>query len=562
MKKIITFILCFVTVNIFAQQPVGSHIRSMAEWEEVQAFCVSWKPSDTEIKKNLIDIIKAAKSQCRVMIMTSTPATVQTELNNANVDTNNISIVTSNVDRIWVRDYGPNSVYLNSVDSLVMLDWKYNRNRPSDDTVVPKKIANFLNIPFIKNSIAPFDLVNTGGNYMTDGLGTAFASKLILDENDGIGDNIPTTPKTEPEVDAIMKNFMGISRYVKMEILPYDLIHHIDMHMKLLDEETLLVGQYPDGVADGPQIEANLQYVLSQKMSVFGTPYRVVRIPMPPDAGGSFPDSNGDYRTYANASFVNKSILVPFYEQKYDTVAQRIWQENMPGYQIIGINNCNSIITQSGAVHCITKEIGVTNPLLIVHQRLRDVTVSKPQGYSVNATIKHKSGVSEATIWYKTSLNGNYLPLAMNITDATNNIWSGTIPEQINGTSVYYYIAAVSTSGKQIARPMPAPEGYWKFKILISNSANEIEKAPQMLDIYPNPASSITCIPVISGVETYSKINLKDILGRDVETIFEGRIPVGESRYFLHAERYAAGVYFVTFSANSGKIWTQKLVIR
>lgn len=48
-----------------------------------------------------------------------------------------------------------------------------------------------------------------------------------------------------------------------METLPYDGIHHIDMHMKLLDEETLLVSKYPTGVADGPQIEANIQYVLN-----------------------------------------------------------------------------------------------------------------------------------------------------------------------------------------------------------------------------------------------------------------------------------------------------------
>lgn len=38
---------------------------------------------------------------------------------------------------------------------------------------------------------------------------------------------------------------MGIDRYIKMDELPYDGIHHIDMHMKLLDEETLLVGEYP-----------------------------------------------------------------------------------------------------------------------------------------------------------------------------------------------------------------------------------------------------------------------------------------------------------------------------
>ena len=38
-----------------------------------------------------------------------------------------------------------------------------------------------------------------------------------------------------------MKKFMGIERYIKMETLPYDEIHHIDMHMKLLDEETILM---------------------------------------------------------------------------------------------------------------------------------------------------------------------------------------------------------------------------------------------------------------------------------------------------------------------------------
>ena len=52
---------------------------------------------------------------------------------------------------------------------------------------------------------------------------------------------------------------MGISTYIKMETLPYDQIHHIDMHMKLLDEETILVGEYPEGKLMVPQIEANIE---------------------------------------------------------------------------------------------------------------------------------------------------------------------------------------------------------------------------------------------------------------------------------------------------------------
>ena len=42
------------------------------------------------------------------------------------------------------------------------------------------------------------------------------------------------------------------------------------MHMKLLNEETLLVGEYPTGIADGPQIEANIQYVLANFQNTFG----------------------------------------------------------------------------------------------------------------------------------------------------------------------------------------------------------------------------------------------------------------------------------------------------
>jgi hypothetical protein len=64
--------------------------------------------------------------------------------------------------------------------------------------------------------------------------------------------------------------------------------------MKLLDEETLLVWQYPNGAADGPQIELNLQYALNNFQTKYGRPFNMVRIPMPPDALGRYPSNGGD----------------------------------------------------------------------------------------------------------------------------------------------------------------------------------------------------------------------------------------------------------------------------
>jgi agmatine/peptidylarginine deiminase len=85
---------------------------------------------------------------------------------------------------------------------------------------------------------------------------------------------------------------------------------------------------------------------------------------MPPAANGQYPNTNGDYRTYTNSVFVNKTIIVPFYEEKYDTIARRIYENLLPGYNVVGID-CNKIIPSLGAIHCITKEVGVLDPLMI-----------------------------------------------------------------------------------------------------------------------------------------------------------------------------------------------------
>ena len=152
-------------------------------------------------------------------------------------------------------------------------------------------------------------------------MGWAFASNLIGDENSGgatwWGTQFPD--QSAEEIEGILADFMGLHTYVRMENLPFDGIHHIDMHMKLLDEETILMAEYPAGVADGPQIEANLEYVLSNHTSKWGTPFDVVRIPSPPEPGwgGGFPDEGGNYMTYTNSVFVNNTILLPTYYEEY-----------------------------------------------------------------------------------------------------------------------------------------------------------------------------------------------------------------------------------------------------
>lgn len=432
-------------------QPPASSVRTPAEWEETQGLLITW----TSYPSILREIVRYAREECTVYIVASNTSTVQNYLTAGDVPLDNIVFLNQPYNSVWMRDYGPWSVYTNDVDSLAIVDWIYNRPRPADD-VIPAAVAQHFNVPFYEMTAPPYELVHTGGNYMVDGLGTAFSSNLILNENPDL---------TSAQIDTLMHQYMGIDRYVKMTTLPYDGIHHIDMHMKLLDEETLLIGQYPEGISDGPQIEENINYIMNNYNTPFGNPYKIVRIPMPPDDAGNYPDNGGDYRTYANTIFINKTMLVPTYDQQYDTTALRIIQEQLPGYRVQGID-CNDIIPASGALHCITKLVHTADPLLIAHPRLRNTYDVADR--IVYARIQHASGIESATLYWTSSLTDPPSPyqVPMTLTDPANNIWTATIDAQPAGAIVQYYIEAIANSGKTQVRPITAPEGMYSYAVL------------------------------------------------------------------------------------------------
>ena len=533
----------------------GGNLRCAAEWEEVQTLVITWTGQYNTIQSQIVD---AAQEECRVLIACSDSNNVKNTLSNNGVPDVNLDFLEVPYNSIWIRDYGPNTMYKNDVDSLFVVDWIYNRPRPDDD-VMPEQHAAWHNIPIYTTTQAPTDLVNTGGNWMSDGHGTAFASELILDENDA-GNPYQVTVKNEADIDNIMTDFMGISRYIKMPVLPYDQIHHIDMHMKLLDEETLLVSEYPSGVADGPQIEANLQYVLTTFNSMFGTPYKVVRITVPPSTGGNYPDNGGYYRTYANNVFINKTVLLPTYRTEYDTTAIRTLEEALPGYNIVGIdvdNGGQNLIQLSGAIHCITHTIGVADPMLITHQPLDD-TYDVTNPYVVVADIQHASGIASATMYWSTTAGGPYTSVAMTPGSGIN--WAANIPAQPAGTTVYYYVEGNANSGKTQVRPIVAPDGYWAFDILGLGGIDELNNIT-LNDVFPNPASAITCIPVTAGSNIDGKITLRDVTGKVIQTIHDGTIPMGDSKYFFFAHEFAAGSYFVVIETAETSI-TKKVMIR
>jgi len=488
-KLILAFSLLFLTFNAFSQQNLPKGLtekekgifkdyiqnfeygnkntqppalvpRTPAEFEEAGGVIITWTSYQAELR----EIVKHASQRVPVYIVADNATNVQAYLAQDGITMENITFVDFDFNSVWVRDFGPQSIYLSETDELAFVDWVYNRPRPQDN-LIPFNMANFLDIPVFQMTSNPNRLVATGGNIMTDGHGTAFSSKLIVAENPNLSIS---------EIDEIVYSYMGIDRYVKMNELPYDNISHIDMHMKLLDEETLLIGNFPEGVSDGPYIETNIAYVLNNYPTCYDRDFEIIRVPMVPNSSGNYPPYS-HYRTFTNSIILNDLVLVPTYNNSaLNQEALAIYEAAMPGYEIIGINMEN-VIGASGAIHCITKEIAAEDPIFISHAPFR--TLDDFTGfYPVNAIIKNTTGITSASVFYKTTHNTDFTEISMM---ANGDSFSAEIPAQPCITTFEYYISATNKN-KTVNKPLPGANGPWSIEINgdsvnFTASANQIE---------------------------------------------------------------------------------------
>ncbi len=525
--------------------PPSVPVRAAAEWEEIEYLVITWQANYDGI---LTQIVAAGVQECKVVITTQNQNAVANTLTNAGIDLTNVIFMDRDWDSIWIRDYAGNTIYENEVGDRALTDWIYNRPRPNDDTV-PFGHAILFDIPLYVTDTAPNDLVNTGGNYMSDGLGNAFASELILEENEP-GNPYNVSAKTEAQIDQIMEDYLGIQNYIKMQALPYDVINHIDMHMKLIDEQTLLVSRYPVGVADGPQIEANIQEVLDNEVSAFGTPYKVNWIDAPPSTSGNYPDSGGYYRTYTNAVFINKTILVPTYRPNVDNPALAQWRDLMPGYNVVGIdvdNQGENLISSLGAIHCITHSIGVEDPLWIVHQAIP--TATENTSLAIEASIKHNSGIANASVFYREEGTSTYQQAAMSLN--SDDIWSSNITVQT--TNIEYYIWAQATSGKTLTRPIVAPDGFWTIQVgELGTSDFEVQT---ITGPFPNPARESVSFK-FKGVAGPLRVTITNILG---QTLSNYLLTQANGTLTLELKDSWRGALFATFTGSFGST-TKKII--
>lgn len=512
----------------------------MAEFEELEGIILRWAYNTQNLL--LSQIVDAAQDEGKVWILTrpgtSDSTNIKSYLASRNIPLTNIEFIAISTNSIWSRDYGPWCVYDVETDSMAIVDYRYNRPRPLDD-VVPAALAQRWGLPLYQTVSMPDSLSHTGGNFMVDGSGAGFASKLILHENRSL---------SMTAIDSILHRYNGVASFITMDTLLYDGIHHIDMHMKMLDEETILVGRYPVNVSDYQRIESTVDYLRTLTNS-YGRPYRIIRIPMPADAAGRYPPQSY-YLTYANAVIINRTVLVPLYNVPMDAEAMQIWREAMPGYRVLGFD-CNAIIPQSGAIHCITKEIGVREPLRIRHARLLEAAATD-SAYRIEATVRVRSGVDSVYLYWRADSSAPFSPLMMR---GNGGVYAADIPRQPAGSRVEYFIEATSFSGRRATFPLVGEAGAFRFTIQSSPTSVPAESPGDFVlnQNYPNPFNPVTTITfTIQGIVPHLvSLKIYDLLGREVMTLFDGELEGGTHRAVVDAAGFASGIYLYRLTAGN-----------
>ena len=558
-----------------------SNIRYPGEFEESQSVFISWSYDydmngnvtgadvtseyalvsarlTDAIQKVVPVIIRAEKASDTIAIKTymaarSTPLT-------------NYSFIISPGDDWWTRDFGPNGVYVGNQDTLAFIDLKYYPGRDKDD-VAPIALGNMLNIP---NYVTRLNA--EGGNLMADGFGRTFYSDVVTSVN--TDPTLVSPVFTKQEVKDKMTIMFGSNQNIELPTLNCDGgTGHIDLYLKMIDEQTLIISKYPDEItAVDKQIIENNTQLLASINSTYNRPFRVYRIPHPTDDNGNHSRKtctqiNADARTFVNGLTINNTYIMPSYSDEFDgnkvqtEQAVNLFKRIMPGYKVVDIDS-RLLSELGGELHCITMQIPAENPVLFWHPSVDGYYPNITNSFHIMAKITNKSGVASAVCNWR--LKGAATFNTINLTDSSGYFIGDIVANGITSTDeIEYYLSATTNNGKTAVKPITAPEGFYSIFFTKRTALAEFEVTTKnyLFNAHPNPASTQIKIPFYAKQGKTANIKITDVTGKIVKEIAPINLQNGLNEVIVDVHDLNNGIYFYTYTLDGNIIATRKLLV-
>jgi agmatine/peptidylarginine deiminase len=371
-----------IGINRTITDPPDSIVYTPAEFDSVAGVIFAWEAYPTL----LTDLIKEVAEDDTAWVVvdnTSEQNSVSNTLSNVNVNMDRVVFQVIETNSVWVRDYGPWWI-IEPENSLAIIDLVYNRPRPLDDTY-PESAAGYFGINYYG-----LGLIEAGGNMLLDGQGAVIVSNVIFDGSQGFD---PTL--TQDQLEQYFLDYFGVHKVIVTPHLINDGTGHIDMFVKLINDSTVIVGEYENQSAGYPgnyDICNQVASQLANETNGAGRPFNVVRMPMP-----QF--NNGITYTYINSLIVNNKVLVPIYglstEFANDDSVLALYETIMPGVEAVGFD-CNQIIPANGAIHCIAMKVPALPETIACGNLMGDVNLDGQTNiYDILKLVDLAAGIIE-----------------------------------------------------------------------------------------------------------------------------------------------------------------------
>ena len=413
-------------MNFVETDPPTGEPRFVAEFEPMQGVMIRYPLGIPT------SLVAQLSNNCMVYCIVSNgyQNQAQNSFQSAGVNMSNVTFVNAQTDSYWVRDYGPWYIFEDRTPAIV--DNVYNRPRPYDDEI-SGVFANFWGIPMYG-----MNLEHTGGNMMEDGRGHGVSDNLVLQENNN----------NETNVRNKMRDYLGIDPY-HITIDPQgDYIAHVDCWGKYLAPDKILIAQVPASNSHYADYESVANYFATTNCC-WGYPYRVYRVYEP---GGT------TLAPYTNSLILNKTVYVPLgTNNTYNQQALAVYQEAMPGYEIIGVtNNGYSGWENTDALHCRTRGVMDFNMLFVDH---RDVLFGEQDWQDSIAVVSKFIAYSgqplkqDSLLVYYSIDGGAYQTAHMTATGNPDE-YVGYIKGFQGESSIDYYVFGADQSGHRYTQPV------------------------------------------------------------------------------------------------------------
>ncbi|WP_372698433.1 agmatine/peptidylarginine deiminase [Arthrobacter sp. JSM 101049] len=263
-----------------------------------------------------------------------------------------VDLVELPLDDAWMRDIGPTFVH-DDDGGLAAVDWVFNGWGQQDwanwehDARIAGAVASLAGVPRIASS-----LVNEGGGFHVDGIGTALATETVqLDPYRNPG-------ATKADVEAEFSRLLGVGKVIW---LPRGLARdngefgtrgHVDIVATFPEPGVVLYHDQRDPSHPDHALSAELAGLFAAATDAAGHPLRAVPVPAP----ATLHDDEGwvDY-SYLNHLVVNGGVIACTFADRHDDEALAVLSAAYPGREVVGVD-ARELFARGGGIHCITQQ--------------------------------------------------------------------------------------------------------------------------------------------------------------------------------------------------------------